>query len=321
MSTRLRRLLPFVFALLLSIVATSTASAARPHGWPTQSLGDRGEDVRAIQGFLIAQGIETPTDGIFGIATRVAVKTFRSEHDLGSRGVVERETWRSLVVPVVIGSTGEAVTVLQRQLNAKRKAGLTVDGVFDVATRKAVNAFRTHVGMRRNGKVGPGVWRRLISHLELPRFKRNGLCDYSVGNGPANWGTAAAIGQLEAAGRAFAAKGLGRVGVGDISLEHGGDIPLHATHELGLDVDLRPIRDAGDQCRWGVDWHWSTYDRSATRKLIRTIRASAAGHVKLIYFNDPVLIGEGLTTWYAGHDDHLHVRYCEKDHPTARYRC
>ena len=34
--------------------------------------------------------------------------------------------------------------------------------------------------------------------------------------------------------------------------------------------------------------------------------------MKLIYFNDPVLISEGLTTWYTGHDDHLHVRYCER---------
>ena len=43
--------------------------------------------------------------------------------------------------------------------------------------------------------------------------------------------------------------------------------------------------------------------------------------MKLIYFNDPVLIREGLTTWYAGHDDHLHIRYCERGYPLARYRC
>ncbi len=42
---------------------------------------------------------------------------------------------------------------------------------------------------------------------------------------------------------------------------------------------------------------------------------AAPGHVKLIYFNDPVLIKEGLTTHYLGHDDHLHVRYCEAAHP------
>jgi hypothetical protein len=34
-----------------------------------------------------------------------------------------------------------------------------------------------------------------------------------------------------------------------------------------------------------------------------------------------VLIREGLTTWYSGHDDHLHIRYCETGYALARYRC
>lgn len=43
--------------------------------------------------------------------------------------------------------------------------------------------------------------------------------------------------------------------------------------------------------------------------------------MKLIYFNDPVLIREGLTTWYTGHDDHLHIRYCEKVYSVSAYDC
>ncbi len=82
--------------------------------------------------------------------------------------------------------------------------------------------------------------------------------------------------------------------VGDIGFEHGGDIPGHETHEQGLDVDLRPMRDAENQCSNGTDYRQTAYDRAATRALIREIRAAAPGHVKVIYFNDPVLIGEGL---------------------------
>ena len=70
-----------------------------------------------------------------------------------------------------------------------------------------------------------------------------------------------------------------------------------------------------------MNYRWSTYDRAATRDLIKAIRATAPGHVKLIYFNDPVFIREGLVSWYAGHDDHLHVRYCERTHPLAAYDC
>jgi murein endopeptidase len=115
--------------------------------------------------------------------------------------------------------------------------------------------------------------------------------------------------------------GYGRVAVGDVSFEHGGDIPGHETHERGLDADLRPMRGANDQCTARTNWRLTTYDRSATRALLKAIRAAAPGHIKLIYFNDPVLVGEGLTTRSDGHDDHLHVRLCEAVHVDPRYRC
>ena len=88
-----------------------------------------------------------------------------------------------------------------------------------------------------------------------------------------------------------------------------------------MDVDVRPMRKAQDQCTWGVNWRWSTYDRAATRDLIKAIRRTAIGHVKLIYFNDPVLIKEGLVRWYSGHDDHVHIRYCENVHQLKAYAC
>ena len=91
--------------------------------------------------------------------------------------------------------------------------------------------------------------------------------------------------------------------------------------ELGLDVDVRLIRRDRAQCSVGTNWRLASYDRTSTRALIRAIRATAPGHVKLIYFNDPVLISEGLTVRFTGHDDHMHIRYCEVGHPVAAYRC
>jgi hypothetical protein len=43
--------------------------------------------------------------------------------------------------------------------------------------------------------------------------------------------------------------------------------------------------------------------------------------VKLIFFNDPMLISEGLTTYQSGHDDHLHVMLCEAWFSVPLYRC
>lgn len=315
-----RRLIPVAFGLVLFATSASGVSATSAR-YPIQSLGDRGSDVLAIQGFLIARGYTIALDGIFGIATRASVKDFQGTTGLPVNGVVGATTWDRLVINVGPGSSGIPVQVLQRELNAKRRAHLAVNGIYDAATKKAVVAFQRHMSLKPRGTVTGQTWRSLVWHFETPSFNARTLCDYSVGNGLANWGTGSAIGELEAAAAVFAKLGHGRVVVGDIGFEHGGDIRLHNTHEVGLDVDVRLIRKKENQCLFGTNYRASSYDRSATRALIRAIRATAPGHVKLIYFNDPVLIREGLTTHFPGHDDHLHIRYCEVSYPNPMYRC
>ena len=322
MPNLLRRLVPLGFALLLLAALTPGAAASSTRPYPIQSLGNRGSDVRAIQGLLRARGATIAVDGIFGTTTEDAVKVFQTANGLLPTGIVRASTWEKLVIHLRPGATGEAVKAAQRELNDKRRAGLTVNGLYDNATTKAVRAFQAHFGVTPNGNIGPTTWRNLIWHYDYPAFSAaKNLCDYSVGNGKANWATGAAIGQLEAAAKVFTAREHGRVPVGDGGYEHGGNIPGHQTHERGLDIDVRPIRDNEDQCTWGTNWRFSSYDRAATRALVKIIRATAPGHVKLIYFNDPVLINEGLTKWFAGHDDHLHIRYCERLYPVAQYRC
>ena len=307
--------------LVASLLSTGAAAAAGPR-YPHQSLGNRGADVRAIQGFLRHHGAtDLAVDGIFGTTTVAAVTAFQTSKGLPANGRVDGSTWLRLLVRVQTGSIGEAVSVLQRQIKEKRNVPLVVTGVFDDATRGAVRTFQQHAGLLVTGVVDTTTWRYLITHFERPVFGAGRVCDYSVGNGPANWGTAAAIGQVEAAGVRVFELGHGRVAIGDIGHEHGGDIAGHESHELGLDVDVRPMRKLEDQCRWGVNYRSTSYDRAATRDLVRAIRATAVGHVKVIWFNDPVLIREGLVRWHSGHDDHLHIRYCEKVHPVDAYDC
>jgi peptidoglycan hydrolase-like protein with peptidoglycan-binding domain len=308
--------------------------------WPTQSVGDRGTDVLAIQNLLRAgrpvltdgsgsprpvvistSAIVAPVDGVFGATTSEAVKARQQRLGRPVTGVVDGATWAALVQPVALGWTGPAVTALQAELVAKRGVSIPVDGIYAAATRGALIAFQQHAGLPQTGVADAATWRALAWHFELPRFSSASLCDYTTGNGAANWGTASTIGWLEAAGRWSVTAGFGRIAIGDVGLEHGGDIAGHETHERGLDADIRPLRKANDQCTWGTRWSYSTYDRAATRALVKAIRSIAAGHVKVIYFNDPVLISEGLTTWYAGHEDHLHVRLCEATHPVPMYDC
>lgn len=334
-----------ILALAGSIALTAMAGpalSALSAAYPAQSLGDRGTDVLAIQLMLRQQQarpgpapapggrtsiivgrnpIIVPTDGIFGAATAAGVAAFQFSRELPASGIADTTTWSQLIVPTGPGASGDAVLALQHQLREKRSAAVPLDGVYGTTTRTAVVAFQAHMGLPQTGSVDAATWRTLLWHFEPPRFSAAALCDNSTGNGPANWGTAEMIATLEASGAAMVAAGYGRVVVNDVSFEHGGDIPGHVTHEVGLDADLRPMRKANDQCSAGTRWNLTTYDRTATRALINALHAATPGHVKVIFFNDPVLIREGLTRYHSAHDDHLHVRICEAWNVDARYRC
>ena len=329
---RLRRLAIPGLVLVAFLCFATPAAAVAGIAWPVQSRGDRGTDVLAIQHLVrarlasdpaLASVTPPPADGVFRSSTEAAVRAFQAANGLAPDGIVDWATWGKLIGHVREGSRGEIVVALQVELVAKRRVALSVTGRLGPVTEAALVAFQKHMGLRQTGIADTATWRALVWHYELPVFSSTtGLCDYSVGNGPANWGTAEAIATTEAVGRTVQSLGYGRVAVGDVSLEHGGPIAGHETHQRGMDVDIRPLRFASDQCSVaGTTWRSSAYDRAATRQMILRFRAYAPGHVKLIFFNDPVLIGEGLVTWHSGHDDHVHVRFCEVRHPLTTYDC
>ncbi|MEU4390288.1 penicillin-insensitive murein endopeptidase [Kribbella sp. NPDC023855] len=315
--------LALLAAVLLIGGIPGSAQAYANAFFPTQSSGNRGADVLAIQYLLQHNGQSVSTDGVFGAGTVTAAKAFQTAKGLGADGIVGPQTWGALVPTIRSGDNNAAVKALQVELNAKRRLSLPVDGVFSTAVRDAVVAFQSHAGIGADGIVGPVTWRNLAWHYDYPDFTAN-LCDQDPdGNGTAaNWAHAAAVAQLEAAARNFAGTGQGKVPYGDAGFEHGGDIPGHGSHEQGLDIDIWPIRTDNGQCTAGrITWQSTTYDRAATRQLVQAIRAAAPGHVKFIWFNDPTLISEGLTAEWPAHDNHLHIRYCEKVHPTSMYTC
>ncbi|MET9269495.1 penicillin-insensitive murein endopeptidase [Kribbella sp. NPDC003557] len=319
----MRRALLALTVLLLTALVPASAQAYANAFFPTQSSGNRGADVQAIQFLLQYAGQSVDADGVFGATTVSAAKAFQSAKGLGVDGIVGPQTWGALTPTIRSGDNNAAVKALQVELNAKRRLSLPVDGVFSTAVRDAVVAFQSHAGIGADGIVGPITWRNLAWHYDYPDFSAN-LCDQDPdGNGTAaNWAAAAPTAQLEAAARSFASTGQGKVPYGDAGFEHGGDIPGHASHDNGMDIDIWPIRTDNGQCTAGrITWESTTYDRAATRQLIQAVRAAAPGHVKYIWFNDPTLISEGLTQQWPAHDNHLHVRYCEKVHPNSTYVC
>jgi peptidoglycan hydrolase-like protein with peptidoglycan-binding domain len=309
---QLARIITLFAALTGLLLGLGVPAHAFPQAtYPLTSNGNRGTDVVALQHLLAAHGHPVTADGVFGSGTRSAVVAFQQSKGLTADGVVGPATWAALAITVRQGDSGPAVKALQSQLNAKRGAGLSVDGAFGAGTQTALRTFQSHAGIGVDGVAGPTTWKNLLWHYENINFGPGTMCAKSPdGNVNAHWATAGAVAQLEAAAATFAGTGNGPLPVGDASFEHGGDIPGHASHEVGMDIDVWPIRTDSAQCTAGrITWQSGTYDRAATRRLVQEIRAKAPGHVALIFFNDPQLISEGLTTSYPNHDNHLHIRY------------
>jgi peptidoglycan hydrolase-like protein with peptidoglycan-binding domain len=322
MVLRQRTFLPVVallFALFVIGRFPTTADAWAQATWHNLGEGDRGVDVTTVQFLLRSGGATTlTTDGVFGPATTTAVKARQKAAGLAQSGVVDGPTWAVLAPTIRQGSSGDAVRALQTALKAKRTPSLAVTGTFDATLTTAVKSFQSFAQLNADGVVGPTTWTNLVWRFVNPAFS-NGLCDVNEGMTD-SWATAATANRLEQIGRGLETEGK-KMAVNDISLELGGVFSPHSSHRLGLDVDIRPMRADGGHCTSGCAYNQTCYDRAATRRVVDLAKAS--GRVKVIWFNDPQLISAypNFVKSATGHNDHLHIRYCEPNHVDVSYRC
>jgi conjugal transfer mating pair stabilization protein TraG len=119
------------------------------------------------------------------------------------------------------------------------------------------------------------------------------------------YGTESVVNELRASSAEWVRRGGSPVNIGDVSKSGGGDISGHETHEQGRQVDIRPFRRDGGNAP--VTWQSRAYDREQTRNYIEFMKDRNPGTTVL--FNDPVLVKEGLTQKYEGHDNHLHFSF------------
>jgi hypothetical protein len=103
-----------------------------------------------------------------------------------------------------------------------------------------------------------------------------------------------------------------RLGIGDLSRQSGGPFtgPVvgHASHQNGLDVDIRLVRRDGAEAGAGPD----TYDRALTQAVVDRLVARGASLVLIgpsLDLHGPA----GVVVRWPNHDDHLHVRFPDPD--------
>lgn len=156
----------------------------------TYQLGATGENVRLIQEALNVVGtvysniVILVVDGIYGVNTVAAVRTFQQIAGLSVDGIVGKNTWNALFtlaheirngdaisigLPAYtgtllhVGSSGEDVTLMQERLNTisiyyPGIPRLIADGNYNSLTRMAVMVFQQMLGLEVNGTIDSNTW-------------------------------------------------------------------------------------------------------------------------------------------------------------------
>lgn len=108
--------------------------------------------------------------------------------------------------------------------------------------------------------------------------------------------------------RAWQATSDRKFGIGNISIDGGAEYDGHKTHQLGIEVDCRPVRkDKVTGPGAGCSYHDAVYDFAATCRLIGMFLDHP--WVKIVFFNDPnvqAALGSRVKS-VMGHNDHFHV--------------
>ena len=185
--------------------------------------------------------------------------------------------------------------------------------------RPPAKPARPSVDWRDSKALGTANAGALENGVQLPPegpgyYTYNPATQQPPGGSDRTWGTATTIRQLLDLGAWWerAHPGAPRLGVGDVAREHGGPFtgPVvgHASHENGLDVDVRLVRSDGSEAQ--VDA--SSYDRELTQAVLDRLIAQGASLVligpSLDLYGPP-----GVVVRWPNHDDHLHVRFPDPD--------
>ena len=143
-------------------------SAAPARRWPDIWKFVGGPVVQFGQYLLAAQGYPVPVNGVFDAATIAAVQDWQARNGLpvDVDATFTTQTWETLL------AGGGSISGLQYILIHKGWTGVTINGVYDDATRDAVRELQRVHGLPPNGKLSMDTWCAASGGIVRESFKR-----------------------------------------------------------------------------------------------------------------------------------------------------
>lgn len=126
-------------------------------------------------------------DDRFGMLTREAVLKFQRDRGLRATGVVDQRTWDALLLRSRAPTQAELnntdvgawfaapeqtgyMMELQHRLGQMGLYQSTVDGKFNVSTRRAIEAWRVRIGLPASEVMDERTWTPLVRSTRNPRY-------------------------------------------------------------------------------------------------------------------------------------------------------
>lgn len=230
-----------------------------------------------------------PGNAPTGVTRYVTASTLNVRSGAGSR-------YRALGVL----TSGQAVTVLGTSGDWSR---INFGGSAAYVHSSYLSASQSSGGGSSTGGSGGYASSSRRSRAGFIQLANSGPGFYGYYSSSKRWGLPTLVYGIERAARRFKAANpsAARLGVGDISLQNGGDIAGHASHERGVDADMRPIRNNGTEGPTTI--YQSVYSRTLTQRILDLLRSEM--RVRLVFFNDARV--RGVQNW-PNHANHFHVR-------------
>ena len=142
-------------------IRTAVGTAGRDGGGVILTEGNRGNPVRMYQEKLVAAGVLSEADGVYGRTTSEAVLEYQARHGIPTSGIIDEETRDFLDKKRVYEDSAVLVEKAQTRLVVLGYMDDGMDGIFGTKTEVALKKFQKDEKLPETGRFDDTVLNRL----------------------------------------------------------------------------------------------------------------------------------------------------------------